>query len=121
MTLRDLIAADTDAVLMNTEDFAEVLSFQYDDQPAIEVTGVMSTGGPVEYEIVDAEGFLTKVEIVDWQIRLAEFDSMPESGRLTRADGSQYELLPVGKLPAVQVLDDFGGQLVLHTKKVRNA
>lgn len=122
MTLRDLIAADTQAVLMNTEDFAEVLSFQQGDMLPIEVTAVMSGGGPVEYEVVDAEGFLTKVESVDWQVRRAAFGDLdPKFGELTRADGAKYELLPIGTRPAVEVLDDFSGQLLLHTKKVSNA
>lgn len=122
MTLRDLIAADTEAVLMNTEDFAEVLTFQQGDMVAIEVTAVMSGGGPVEYEVADAEGFLTKVESVDWQIRRADFGSLePRFGELTRSDGAKYELLPIGDRPAVEVLDDFGGQLIMHTKKVSNA
>lgn len=122
MTLRDLIAADTEAVLMNTEDFAEVLSFQQGDQAAIDVTAVMSGGGPVEYEVADAEGFLTKVQSVDWQVRRAEFGSVePKFGELTRSTGEKYELLPIGDRPAVEVLDDFGGQLLLHTKKVSNA
>lgn len=122
MTLRDLIAADTEAVLMNTEDFAEVLSFQQGDLAPIEVTAVMSTGGPVEYEVTDSEGFMTKVEVVDWQVRRAEFGDLdPKFGELTRESGERYELLPVGDRPAVEVLDDFGGQLLMHTKKVSNA
>lgn len=120
MTLRDLIADDTAAVLMNTEDFAEVLSFQQGDMVPIEVTAVMSGGGPVEYEVNDAEGFLTRVESVDWQVRRADFGSLePRFGEFTRADGSKYELLPIGTRPAVEVLDDFGGQLLIHSKKVK--
>jgi len=122
MTLRDLIADDNRLVLLNTDDFAEVVSFKQGGLMAIEITVLESGGGPTETEVVDSEGFMTKVQHVDWQVRRAEFtDVIPQHGTLERADGSVYELCPVGSQPAVERLDDFGGQLLMHTKLVHDA
>lgn len=122
MTLRELITADTHDVLMNTDDFAEVLTFKQAGMPPVPITALMSGGGPTETEVVDAEGFLTKVQHVDWQVRRAEFgEELPKHGTLERVDGSLYEFCPVGNLPAVEWFDDFGKQLLIHTKLVRDA
>lgn len=122
MTLRELIAADTQRVLMNTEDFAEVLTFKQAGMLPTPITALMSGGGPTETEVTDTEGFLTKVQHVDWQVRREEFgEEIPKHGTLERSDGSLYELCPVGNLPAVEWFDDCGRQLLVHTKLVRDA
>lgn len=122
MTLRDLIADDTRDVLMNTEDFAEVATFSQGSVPPFDVTVVLSGGGPTKYEVANAEGFLTVVKMFDWQVRESDFGTLnPRSGAvITRANGDKFELCPVGDAPAVEVLDDFGGQLLLHSKQVLN-
>jgi len=80
----------------------------------------------VEYEISDQEGFLTKRTSRDFvfpttKAVLAGQVVEPRSGdrlRLTEAGGTvEYELLPMGKLPAAESMPG-GYRWKVHTKKV---
>ena len=123
MTLRDLIAADVQQVLMNTEDFAEVVSYRQGTLPPFDIIAVMTM---TDYEVADENlGFFTVVVLTDWQVRQADFDTAgvkPRAGDLIAKtlNGIEclYELVPIDKRPAAEWSDTFGLLLLLHSKKV---
>lgn len=74
------------------------------------------------YEVLDAEGFLSKVEMRDWTLPLAISVAgqsvTPRSGdQLVMESGDVYELLPVGKQPAAEKTSG-DARWKVHTKKV---
>lgn len=121
MSLRDLIATDTTDVLMNTDDFAEVVSFRQGASPAFDITAIRTQ---TDRETIGVDPALFEdVELVDWQVVVAEFGSVtPRSGgvitQVVNGESWRYEILPMGKRQAVELIDTFGLQYLIHTKRI---
>lgn len=76
----------------------------------------------VAYEVLDGDGFLTKVEMRDWTLPLTITvggqSITPRSGdRIVMESGDIYEILPAGKFPAAEKTSG-DARWKVHSKKV---
>lgn len=87
---------------------------------AVVLADVTATRSAVPYEVANDEGFLQEVLIHDWAIVAADLGGvvLRDGMRIADSDGVEYEVLPVGKRPAVEPMDTSGILLMVHTKKV---
>jgi hypothetical protein len=92
----------------------------------LETAPFTATWARHEYEVSDQEGFLTKRTSRDFvfptaAVVLSGQTAEPRAGdrlRLTEAGATvEYELVPMGKLPAVETMPG-GYRWKVHTKKV---
>lgn len=85
---------------------------------------VTATHALAEHDIIDTEGFATKVKSHDWTFTAAELllfaeQLTPRPGDRIEAGDDVYEVLPLDdKKPCVEPLDADGILVVVHTKKV---
>ena len=101
-TLKEIIAADVGNVFMNTQEFAEPISYMQGMGPAIETTGIPEE---IEFTTTDQEGFSTKFQFMSWLIPIADFGgTLPREGdTITRSVGAitqTYEVMPTGGKPS---------------------
>lgn len=94
-------------------------------QGAKYVTGIVATVAMLEYQVIDAEQFMTVVQSYDWTFVKADLDAagieLREGALLTESlngEAREYESMSIGKRPAVEDLDTSGILLTLHTKRV---
>lgn len=89
---------------------------------------IIGTVAAVQYEVVDETGIVTLIKSFDWtftaaDVMLAGVQVEPRPGdRLAETlNGAavQYEVMDLGKKPAVEWLDSSGIMLLVHTKKVQ--
>jgi hypothetical protein len=81
-----------------------------------------------EYEVIDNEGFATKLESRDWMFAVAAAVDAngtaftPRAGDIVAATengvAAEWEAMPIGTLPACE-LTDGGYRYRVHTKRVR--
>lgn len=80
-----------------------------------------------QYSIVDAEGFTTTVESVDWLVTTAEL--VVQGAVITPRPGDriheilggvlvEYEAMKLGSEPCSEWLDTSGVMTVIHTKRI---
>lgn len=74
-----------------------------------------------EHEVMDREGFMTRIESFDWTLVTADLEglSIRAGAELSEADGSKYEVMPLGDMPPVVPSDTSNLLQIVHTKKVR--
>jgi hypothetical protein len=84
------------------------------------VAEITATRSSVPYEVADDSGFLQEVLMHDWAVVAADLGdvTLRDGTRIVDSEGVEYEVLPVGKRPAVEPLDTSGILLRVHTKKV---
>lgn len=85
------------------------------------LTGLTATLSMVEHEVVDSEGFATKVMAADWTFTASDLGDLQlrAGSQITDTEsGDKYEVTPLGKKPAVERLDALGILTTVHTKKV---
>jgi hypothetical protein len=118
MTLRTLIAADAESVLMNTDDFAETVTISQKGQADLTLPAMLVQH---DYEVFDTQGFPTMVPSWDWQIREASLAgrTLRSGNKITQASGRVFELMPIERRGVVERLDDIAGLLLVHTKLVQ--
>ena len=102
------------------KNFAGVaVSFKRGKLAAIAMT---VTAANQEYEVVDQEGFSTRVVSRDFTFTLADLDFVPRPGdRIIETIGGveqTFEAMSVGDKPCFESLDDYGVMGVVHTKRV---
>lgn len=87
------------------------------------VEGLTATVASHDYEVVDANGFLTTVPAYDWTFVAADLGDLNiRTGDVITETLAgvevKYEAMPIGKKPSVENLDSSGILLTVHTKKV---
>lgn len=87
---------------------------------AVLVAEITATPSAVMYEVPNDEGFLQEVKVHDWEMTAADLGgaTLRDGARIIDGDGVEYEILPVGKRPSVELLDTSGILLLVHSKKV---
>jgi hypothetical protein len=85
-------------------------------------TGLTATLAVREYDVEDAEGFRTAVQVCDWIFTSSDLGFIGVTLRvgaiITDGAGQRYEVLPPGpNKPAVETMDAGGMMTVVHTKK----
>jgi hypothetical protein len=87
---------------------------------AVVIAEITATRSAVPYEVASDEGFLQEVLMHDWAITATDLGTVTlrEGSRIVDSEGVEYEVLPVGKRPAVEPLDTSGILLRVHTKKI---
>jgi hypothetical protein len=85
-----------------------------------------------DYELVDDEGFVTRVQSHDWLVVAEDITDLypPQPGDRFTVEEFQsalpdqlglFELMPLGKRPCFTLHDSQGETLVLHTKRINSA
>lgn len=117
MTLKSMIESDVSDVFMNTNDFAEALTFHRGNSTAESTYGVRRV---LEQETEREETFATQSELVEWSVPVADLSVSPRVGDrlVATAAGETFEILPseVAENPVVK--DDSGHLWVVMTKQV---
>ena len=87
-------------------------------------SGLTASATMHEHEVIDGEGFLTKVLSYDWMF-VAE--DLPANFKFRNGDlivetidgvDTKYEVMPLGTKPCVEDMDTSGVLKVVHTKRL---
>lgn len=94
-TLKDLIASDIDDVFMNTDEFADSISFRSGNGLPISTTGIVNE---LEFDVWDDQGFPQKITRYRWLVPVADLPGIePRSGDGITHNADYYEVAPVDK------------------------